>query len=286
MSIASEISRVQSAKADLKTAINAKTDAQHQITTETLDDYAGFVDSIQTGGGGTAETDLKNMIQRTGTTITIPNDITSIGNAAFNRYTSLTSITLPNTITSIGNYAFQYCSGLTSFTIPSGIDTLEYGVLYGCSNLTTLTIPYNITTIRSDSLGGLVKMEDFTYDANMSTNFSVTQYPLQHMGRDTTSGCDFKTGSNVTHIPAYLCNYVNGNNQIKLKDVVIGNNVTTIGECAFSNRAIQGTTLTIGTGVTSFGTSDNFSYAPNLTVINYNATSVTTNPYMKTVFGN
>ena len=49
MSIASEIERLQTAKSDLKTSINTKTDAQHQITTETLDDYADFVDSISTG---------------------------------------------------------------------------------------------------------------------------------------------------------------------------------------------------------------------------------------------
>lgn len=51
MSIASEITRLQNAKADLKTSINAKTDSSHQITGETIDEYADFVDSIQTGGG-------------------------------------------------------------------------------------------------------------------------------------------------------------------------------------------------------------------------------------------
>jgi len=53
MSIASEITRIQGAKADLKTAINAKTDARHQITTETIDEYADFVDSIPSGGSAT-----------------------------------------------------------------------------------------------------------------------------------------------------------------------------------------------------------------------------------------
>ena len=52
MSVASEITRIQNAKASLKTSINAKTDAQHQITNEKIDDYADFVDSITTGGGG------------------------------------------------------------------------------------------------------------------------------------------------------------------------------------------------------------------------------------------
>ena len=54
MSVASEITRIQNAKASLKTSINAKTDAQHQINNETIDDYADFVDSIQTGGGGSS----------------------------------------------------------------------------------------------------------------------------------------------------------------------------------------------------------------------------------------
>lgn len=52
MSIASEITRLQNAKAALKTSINAKTDSSHQIDDETLDEFSDFVDSIQTGGGG------------------------------------------------------------------------------------------------------------------------------------------------------------------------------------------------------------------------------------------
>lgn len=51
MSISQEITRLQNAKASLKTSINAKTDQQHQITNETIDDYSNFIDSIQTGGG-------------------------------------------------------------------------------------------------------------------------------------------------------------------------------------------------------------------------------------------
>lgn len=51
MSIASEITRLQNAKASLKASINAKTDSSHQIANETIDDYATFVDSISTGGG-------------------------------------------------------------------------------------------------------------------------------------------------------------------------------------------------------------------------------------------
>ena len=53
MSVASELTRIKGAKNDLKTSINAKTDSEHQITNETIDDYADFVDSITSGGGDT-----------------------------------------------------------------------------------------------------------------------------------------------------------------------------------------------------------------------------------------
>lgn len=49
MSISSEISRLQGAKSTLKTKINAKNDAEHQIDDETLDEFGGFVDTISTG---------------------------------------------------------------------------------------------------------------------------------------------------------------------------------------------------------------------------------------------
>ena len=53
MSIANEITRLQGGKANLKTSLNAKNDAQHQITDETIDEYYLFADSISTGSGDT-----------------------------------------------------------------------------------------------------------------------------------------------------------------------------------------------------------------------------------------
>ena len=49
MSIASEIERIQTAKATLKAKLNSKNDEQHQITDETLDEFGDFCDSIPTG---------------------------------------------------------------------------------------------------------------------------------------------------------------------------------------------------------------------------------------------
>ena len=52
------------------------------------------------------------------TSITIPDGVRGIGDAAFYSYsgTSLTSVTIPNSVTSIGDEAFEYCTKLTSIT--------------------------------------------------------------------------------------------------------------------------------------------------------------------------
>ena len=50
MSIASEITRLQTAKADIKAAIEGK--GVTVPSAATLDDYADLVEAIQTGGGG------------------------------------------------------------------------------------------------------------------------------------------------------------------------------------------------------------------------------------------
>ncbi len=68
MSIATEITRLQNAKNNLKTSINAKNDLQHQIGNETIDEYADFVDSIQ--GGGNLQTKSVVIEENTTTNVT------------------------------------------------------------------------------------------------------------------------------------------------------------------------------------------------------------------------
>ena len=49
--------------------------------------------------------------------LVIPNSVTSIGNFAFMRYSSLTSVTIPYSVKSIGDDAFAQCNNLTSVTV-------------------------------------------------------------------------------------------------------------------------------------------------------------------------
>jgi hypothetical protein len=82
---------------------------------------------------------LKEYIERTITSIDIPNTVTSIGISAFSGCTSLTSITIPSSVTSIGDRAFEDCDSLTSINIPSSVTSIGY-TAFRCESLTSIII--------------------------------------------------------------------------------------------------------------------------------------------------
>ena len=81
------------------------------------------------------------------TSITIPSSVTTIGYGAFYYCSSLTSVTIPSRVTSIGNYAFSGCTSLTSIDIPSSVTSIGYKTFYHCSSLTSIEIPSAVTSI-------------------------------------------------------------------------------------------------------------------------------------------
>ena len=74
---------------------------------------------------------------------TIPDGVTTIGNAAFYGCTGLTSVTIPQGITTIGGSAFYECTGLTSVTIPQGVTTIGDSAFDYCASLATIILNSN-----------------------------------------------------------------------------------------------------------------------------------------------
>ena len=117
--IAENLSRIQSAKADIKAAIEAKgVTVPSSATIDTYDDYVSQI----SGGGGSIPMP-SNLSAATLndygflTSAAIKSGVTSIGFRCFYNCKTLTSIEIPDSVTSISNYAFNNCISLSSITV-------------------------------------------------------------------------------------------------------------------------------------------------------------------------
>jgi hypothetical protein len=57
-------------------------------------------------------------------TVQIGNNVSSIGNSAFNGCSNLMCVAIPNIVTNIGDFAFSRCSMLMSITIPNSVTSI------------------------------------------------------------------------------------------------------------------------------------------------------------------
>ena len=219
--IAENLSRIQSSKTDIKTAIEAK--GVTVPSSATIDTYATYISQISGGGGGIpmpsnlSAATLNNFGLLT--SAAIKNGVTSISNGAFRYCKSLSSIEIPDSVTSIANSAFESCSSLTSITIPDSVTSISDYAFNGCISLTSIEIPDSVT-----SIGGSVF-------ANCSGITSCT------------------IGSGVTSIGNFVFRYCT-----KLTSIEIPDSVTSIGNFVFANCSGI-TSCTIGSGVTSIANS-------------------------------
>lgn len=142
--------------ADIATAIKAKKNSTAEIPA------ANFDTEITALSGGDNSTLIK-LLDKSASSITVPDGTQMVGNYAFADCFQLSSLVLPNSIYRIGSRVITGCQKLKSLTVPQGVvtiseyafsgsslteisihDTVEYIGEYAfenCSGLTSLTIP-------------------------------------------------------------------------------------------------------------------------------------------------
>jgi hypothetical protein len=171
------------------------------------------------------------------TNVTIGNSVTNIGEWAFSD-TRLTSITIGTNVISIGDYAFDQCYLLASVTIPDSVTSIGEAAFAHCSSLTSVTIGNGATSIG---------------DATFANCFGLTSVTM---------------GTNVSNIGDFAFEYCTN-----LTSITIPDSATSIGEGAF-DQCTRLASVTIGDGVTSIG-GQAFWYCRSLTNVTI-GTNVTT----------
>lgn len=217
--------------------------------------------------------------------IVIPDSVTSLGRGAFSSCSSLESIIIPEGVTSIGDWTFSSCTSLTELVIPSKVTSIDMYAVSGCTSLRSVTIPAGITKI-PDVFGNCDNITDVYYSGTMTQwkeiPLGVSDAPLlaatihctdgdivpensdiiasgecgaqgdnvlwtlNNAGTLTITGTgDMADYSGLTYAPWY-------SNRSVIKQVSIGNGVTSIGYSAFAS--CEGLSdITIPSSVASIG---------------------------------
>lgn len=176
--------------------------------------------------------EIKNLV--------IPNNVTSIGDYSFCRFSSLTSVIIPNSVTSIGNYAFCSCYDLSSVTIPSSVTSVGNGAFSSCTCLTSITIPKSVTSIGASAFSYCSELTSISIPNEITTIAQETFHYCTKLSTVTIP-------TNVTSIGRYAFEGCTS-----LTSVTIPNSVTSIGDNAFYDCS-RLTSMTIPKNVTSIG---------------------------------
>ena len=218
--------------------------------------------------------------------IVIGDNVTSIASSAF-QGTPIRELTLPSGLTSIGQNAFQNCDSLKSVVIPDNVTTISSYAFNSCDSLRSVTIGSSVTTIGDYSFQNCYKLNDVTGGASVTTigvyafqSTALTKAFIPDAVKTISSGafrnCPLKEivfGPNVesisydqfrqynsttmgverivfrgkyTSIPSSFCTNYNS-----LKEIVLGDNITSIGSSAFQGTPIR--ELTLPSSLTSIG---------------------------------
>ena len=217
------------------------------------------------------------------TSVTIPDSVTSIGNFAFNGCRSLTDVTIGNSVTSIGEYAFNGCTSLTNVTIPNSVTSIGSSAFFGCESLTSVTIGNSVTSIGGSVFYGCTNLEKVDYIGTVSQWKSISGYSnvsqivkcsdniIINENTVTINNLKYKINNDYT---ASLVGYTDSPENLEISKNISYESYTfkvrSIGERAFYNCTSL-TSVTIPNSVTSIGDSA-FYDCTSLTSVNYSGT--------------
>jgi len=173
-------------------------------------------------------------------TVDIPPGVTRLGGQVF-KYNTLTSITIPDNITSIGDNAFSQCGQLTSITLSPNITKIPDYMLYGAYSLKEISIPSAVTSIGAYAFRGCSALKTIQIPSAVTS----IGYEVFRECTEVTSATFLGTGLKTIADRAFFNCYA-------LINITIPIGVTNISSYAFYNCASL-TSLTLPSGLLSMG---------------------------------
>ena len=102
------------------------------------------------------ENDVLIKYVGTGSSVTIPQCVREIGQAAFSKHRTLVNVEIPDSVEAIGDGAFADCHKLWRIRFPAGLKRLGSGALRNCVDVLSLVFPEGLESIGSHAFDGCV----------------------------------------------------------------------------------------------------------------------------------
>jgi len=177
-------------------------------------------------------------------TVTLTERVHKIENLAFYKCSALTSISFTENLESIGEQSFSLCTALTSFSIPDNVVSLGKWVFDGCSSLQSVVIGKGVEAVQEYAFSGCSALESMTVKGSPAFSFnfqSKSNFPnfSKLIIPDLTAWCAINFWREE-HNPMYYAQHLYSDENTEITDLVIPDNVTSIGYYHFYNcQSIQ-----------------------------------------------
>ena len=170
--------------------------------------------------------------------LTIPENITSLGNYVFSGCGYITSVTIPNNVTTIGESAFENCYSMRTLKLPDELQIIKKTAFKGCSSLSSVTIPAYVEFIYQEAFANcnalegvisLTKTPPFLYD-NSFSNFSIPLKVPKGCKKAYQKAQGWKNFTNIIDADKYKLTYMVDGEEYKSFEIEEGETITPIAE--------------------------------------------------------
>ena len=236
--------------------------------------------------------------------------------APFGYITTLQEVVIPDTLTTLGNYVFIGCTALSKINFPNAIKTIGAQAFGNCTSLEIedLSLPdleslgqnafYEVSIKKISNLGKITALPAASYSTQNFGKKDVLEEVVLPDTLTSIPGSSFYEYVNLTSINlktiqeignsaiqrtaisevtldniVTIGNYAIANCQ-QLKKVIIGNNITSIGEYAFQSDSLldiiivqSSTPPSLGAGAFRYVNSGYYIYVPDESVTAYQEAS-------------
>lgn len=113
--------------------------------------FAYFTGDVVVTLGKSTELPADAFYKYAGTSVTLPEGLTAVGDYAFRECSALTEVVFPETVRSFGKNVFYDNTAIKYVTFPETVDSFGARMFRGCTSLVSVVIPEGVTALGGDT---------------------------------------------------------------------------------------------------------------------------------------